>query len=926
MSTVQPRKLVHRGHVEASGYLFDTQLIGVAETRRRILNLWAPGVQVYAHGVNYFVRLPAPVLADCAHAPGTPLVSNGNVLAALPLAADELSALDAPAAAVVYVRGGCASVAPLNTLLIVSPESWLDISQFEMRSVNTLGIAYEAPEVVAEPLPFDARAKLEGAPKETPELLETIAAFRTRKLKGQENAGRTSFGVFASGETVRSILDTLRSILSSAAKLPVRLWREQSPSGQRASNRESDGVGQGSVAGTLRRFAVRLLHRSRLTKVLGRRQAAYMAKMMAMFEEGNLDDALRHAVPLSDVPPALDHSAALGIPAPRTSLSIIPRRSSSSLLIGAEDNVMSYLRQLYRSAFERLVAQGRIEEAAFVLAELLRSNEEAVAFLERHGKLRLAAELAEARELPPGLVVRQWFLAGENKRAIRIALRTQAFADAVLRLEKTNKEQAVALRLLWAEVLADAGNYAGAVDVLWPLTNERLRAREWMDRAIDVGGPVAARMLARKLSLVPEEFEDVRDRCLTFLEDENFEQRTARLLFARTLCQGERNAQTRTLARATTRAILRDAGQDYHAFQPKEFRHLVDFSGDGALRADVPPLPTNQGGWSGETLALEFADADRGALPIPDAALLGDGRMLVALGEAGVRLLTRDGRTITHFDQPAHRLVLSDHGDRAIALAKRGEVWRLVHLDLLQRSATDWCEARIDAFAPSFDGSLWFIGAKGDFYAIDANAAKFEALWRVPEAGESVIGVARSASSCSFLTTSAGEVEQWIYRLPLLTLRSRTKSVAPPSNVLRVNVRAALSAAGVYVDQSLYCPLGETEGAGPDLALLQPLPVLLRVYENGIGKDGCKIGDANTQPGQPEIFGKHVVSPVYEDAGARVRVIDLAQSHVKAELLLAKAKDVSTKLTDTDLTIADDCGRLIVIDLVRNCLVRNLRV
>jgi hypothetical protein len=314
-------------------------------------------------------------------------------------------------------------------------------------------------------------------------------------------------------------------------------------------------------------------------------------------------------------------------------------------------------------------------------------------------------------------------------------------------------------------------------------------------------------------------------------------------------------------------------------------------------------------------------------LAIPDAALLGDGRMLVALGEAGVRILTRDGRTITHFDQPAHRLVLSDHGDRAIALAKRGEVWRLVHIDLLKRSATDWCEARIDAFAPSFDGSLWFIGAQGDFYAIDANAAKFEALWRVPDAGESVIGVACSASSCSFLTTAAGEVEQWVYRLPLLTLRSRVKSVTPSGNVLCVNLRAALSADGVYVDQSQYCSLGETNDVAQEPATLTPLPVLqLRVYENGVAKDGCKIGDADTQPGQPEIFGKHIVSPAYEDAGARVRVRDLDHCYIKAELLLAKAKQVSTKLSHTALTIADDCGRLIVIDLVRNCLVRNLRV
>ena len=661
-----------------------------------------------------------------------------------------------------------------------------------------------------------------------------------------------------------------------------------------------------------------MLHRSKLGQVLGRRQAAYMARMMAMFEDGNLDDALRHAIPLNDLPPALGDSAALGVPTPRTNLSIIPQRSRSSRVIGADGDVIGYLRQLYRAAFDRLVAQGRIDEAAFVLAELLRNNEEAVAFLERHGKLRLAAELAEARDLWAPLVVRQWFLAGDVKRAIAIARRTQAFADAVLRLEKTNKKQAEELRVLWAETLADAGNYAGAVDVLWPVTAERSKAREWMDRTIEVGGPVAARMLARKLSLVPEEFEDIRDRSLLFLEDESFEQRIARLSFAEALCQGEANVQARTLARATTRAILRDAGQDYHPMKPKEFSKLVDFSGDGALRTDVPPFPTNAvRSASSEPLALEFAAADSGSIAIPDAALLGDGRMLVALGEAGIRLLTRDGRTITHFDQPAHRLVLSEHGDRAIALSRRGEVWRLVRLDLLARRATDWCEAHIDAFAPNYDGSLWFIGAKGDFYAIDANAEKFEALWRVPDVGEGVVDVARSAAWCAFLTVENGRVEQWLYRLPLLTLRSRVLSSAPPANVGCVALRAALSADGVYLDQSLYCYL-ET---------LAPLPVLqLRVFDNDVVKHEFSIGDDKCLPGQPEILGNRVVSPVYESAGARVRVIDLKESRVTAELLFSNAKQVSTTLTDTALTIADDCGRVVVVDLNRNCLVRNLRV
>ena len=46
-----------------------------------------------------------------------------------------------------------------------------------------------------------------------------------------------------------------------------------------------------------------------------------------------------------------------------------------------------------------------------------------------------------------------------------------------------------------------------------------------------------------------------------------------------------------------------------------------------------------------------------GAFAVSDAAYLPGGRCVVALGEAGVRLLSRDGRTVAHFDQPATDIV-----------------------------------------------------------------------------------------------------------------------------------------------------------------------------------------------------------------------------------------------------------------------------
>jgi hypothetical protein len=918
VTNIRPRKIAHKGRVEAAGFLFNTDLIGVAETRRRILNLWAPGVQVYRDGQLYFVRLPSTLRVDCASSVASPLVQFEHVLTALPLSPDELETLNAPDHSAVFSRGGVARVAQLSSP--DAPEQWLDVSAFKAMEVSSLGAAFEQPKVVVEPQPFDARAKLDGVPAEASELREAIAAIQLLAAKSHKQSAGSS-----AGEELRGWLG---GIIGSLASGIGKLVRSQKLPSQGFATRRGARGDEGPLSKAsewLTRFGLRLLQTSNLSRLLGRRQAAYIGKMMDMFERGDLNEALRHAIPLDDFS-ALNQRPALGVPLPRSSLSIFPWQARSSRSIGMGSDVMAYLRQLYRASFDRLVAQKRIEEAAFVLAELLRANDEAVSFLEHHGKFTLAAELAEARELPPGLVVRQWFIAGDIKRAVGIARRTHAFADAVSRLEKRSKEQAKLLRIVWAASLAEAGNYAGAVDVIWPLQDQRIAACTWMDRVIDVGGPAAARMLARKLTIVPEDFDDIRRRALVFLEDESLEQQETRATFAEALCNGDATKEAQTLARVTARAILRDTGQTSGPITSKQFARLLNFSGDGPLRTDAPPFPVELDQPVTSSLSLSYLPADCGSMRVHDAALLQNGRLLVALGEIGVRLLTRDGRTVTHFDQPADRLAISDHGDRAIALARRGEVWRLSRLNLVEWRAEDWCDAQIDAFAPTYDGSLWFLGAKGDFYAIDANSKSFEALWRVPDAGSKVVNVACNEAACSFVTITSDctDVEKWVYRLPLLTLRSRTTRRKPPDNVIRrISVCETSSPEGIYVDQSLYCIVDSSQ---PE-PVMKPLASLsLRVFENELEKFELVIGDESCRPLIPQVFGSRVVSPVLEKEGVRVRVIDLQKQDVAAELWFEGTNEVSTRLTQETLTVGDNLGRVLVVDLRRNCSIRNFRI
>src|SRR5438270_1799545 len=162
-------------------------------------------------------------------------------------------------------------------------------------------------------------------------------------------------------------------------------------------------------ATALHRLTGRTALASRLSRAVGRRHAAYIRKMQEMFETGDLDSALRHAIPLAAE--AGPRRLPLRAFSPRADLNIRPERSRPWSVAEISPDLHGELRRLYREAFHRLEGQERIEEAAFLLAEVLHDHEEAVAFLERHGRLRLAAEMAEARDLAPGLVVRQWFLA-----------------------------------------------------------------------------------------------------------------------------------------------------------------------------------------------------------------------------------------------------------------------------------------------------------------------------------------------------------------------------------------------------------------------------------------------------------------------------------------------------------------------------------
>ncbi|MBC8103675.1 MAG: hypothetical protein H7Z41_13950, partial [Cytophagales bacterium] len=658
MTIVRPRALVHRGVVEASGFWFDTRQTAPEETRKRILALWVPGAVVYRVADGLALCLPSPRTISTGLAPGVPLVQIGSLLAAAPLQPDEIKALAAPAGAMLLVRGGVATAYPLSPDQTEDPADWLAGEDFIALSVRSLGNTPPAPLLVAAPLGFDARARLEGVGPAAPELAQVLAA-----LRGEIAASRTETSSAQPwwkqllpspnpGSAAASAPRWMQGLLRAAAAL-------RSGAGQLGIGFGGfDGTGGGSGGGAslpsagtstgplpldaLRRAAARLLFRAGLAGIVGRRQARYINRMMEMFERGELGEALRHAIPLDGAPSSLPSIPALGVPSARPDLRFTALTGGAGSSIGLGEDLFASLRTMYRQAFERLEREGRIEEAAFVLAELLYASEEAVAFLERHSRFQLAAEMAEGRALPPGLIVRQWFLAGNTDRAVLIARRTGAFADAVQRLDGSDKEKAAVLRSLWARALARAGDYAGAADVIWPVEDARQVALAWMDRAIESGGVSGARMLARRLALPASEGaeaagvpEATRESALALLETEDEDQARERQVFTQTLVKGPALPVTVAVARAAARSMWRDVAAGQSVGSPAEFKKVVHFTQNGALRTDIPPLPEASRpvpliGRGEVPLEITVAADDTGTIRLQDAALLPGGQCLIA--------------------------------------------------------------------------------------------------------------------------------------------------------------------------------------------------------------------------------------------------------------------------------------------------------
>jgi hypothetical protein len=162
-------------------------------------------------------------------------------------------------------------------------------------------------------------------------------------------------------------------------------------------------------------------------------------------------------------------------------------------------------------------------------------------------------------------------------------------------------------------------------------------------------------------------------------------------------------------------------------------------------------------------------------LRIHDAVPLSTGGVLVARGEKGVHLYSRNGRLQHEWSCPATHLTLSDDGQRAIARhCQRGTHQLLHRLELTSGNGFFWCETEFAVASPTFDGDVWYVApdrgpeANNFIEAIDAKAPEFERIGQGKVSFTSPIRLRRHAGQLYLWTSSLGASHLHTFALPSL--------------------------------------------------------------------------------------------------------------------------------------------------------------
>ncbi|RQP22488.1 hypothetical protein DZC73_22870 [Albitalea terrae] len=804
-----------QGQQKVCALWFPVSWFDETQRARRLLAAWRPGASAHRFAQGDLLRFAEPFEQSCDALEGWALVRQGRTLCSAPLADAELAAL--PAADFHVVHGAQCLSMHFDDGQPLDPAEWLATASVALHDTFDCREALP-PSVFVTPVPVqDLRAIFDGkVPPASDEHREFLRAMaQSRESDGISGSSRSQQSSSRPGHALRLVLWVLVVIaviagVSSTGVDAMPLWTivlfaigfflarsSRAPTSWTSAGAPAQPVAAARPAGTptgtipprhrprnprqmWRDWLARLAITSQIARLLGQRQAAYVRKMLDLFESGQLDEALRHAIPLGGDNQSLGQ--AFGTPGARSDLGLSSGPTyHTSINLGSD--LESHLRQLYRRSFEKLDREGRIDEAVFVLAELLHARQEALDYLEKHGRFKQAAELALAWDHPAAVIVRLFCLADDWRKALAVARRDNAFATAVLQMEPKWPDPARRLRQEWAHALAQRGDWLGAIDAIWPVKEQRTLAIQWLENAQAAGGRLGARALVKRAVLLPDTMTQSADRLHELRDDpELHAEREAIAAALLELKQAE--ARTSGIARVIAPGLVADQAAGLGGLSRNDLQRVVSLANDPWLSADLEntALPAHQRQELSQSAApVQGRLPDAGQLAPLDAVALDDGQFLLALGETGAVIVNRHGKVQSRFAVPADQLVIAPSRQMALAVARRDLVCRVSRLDLANRQVTDLGMAELHHFAREFDGIAWTVASGNRLRVLDTQRSLNEVLWQVGDLPGKVCDLSvnsRVEQVCLALPTA--QYSLWRYSLPQRRLFVRDELVPSP--------------------------------------------------------------------------------------------------------------------------------------------------
>lgn len=794
-----------------------------------IMQYWFKGCLVYRFEPGYLLRFPHAISGNCEQFEGWPLIKFENKLCSMMVSENEKALI--PQGDIILLMGNSITAFGYQDGEKIDPSTWINIADYPLLKVDEWPVEVVKLEYIDPALDVKGMDDILGdsLPKPSKELLKFVNDSNQKKhniqpdkpsSSSQETAPRGGIPIIVIvlsfifiGKLILAFNRKNNAPVTSSARdshflsiIPFSGWiliiillisviailrrkkylqtifynlrqhftqsaraKPQPNPAKEINDKPNKRIKRQRWRDLLAKFAML----SGLSNRMKFRQEKYLDTMMKMFESGNLNEALKHAIPINGKEQA--GQQAFGTPKPRDKLSFSEKIYGSGSTIYIDPKIQQDLERLYRQSFEKLNSENRIEEAAFVLIELLNNVTEGIEYLEKKNRLQQALDIAITKDADPNIIVRLCCLTEQWDKAIMIAKKHDAFANTIMLLKQQSPILADKLRLDWALTLAERGEWLAAIDAIWPLKDSRHLAQKWFEYA-EKTEEFNANIIIKRLILQPESINLYQDEIAQLQTDPNrYEQRLA--IATTILAHRQDINKLRPLLSSLINVMIFDMAQHKTSLTRADLIRLIELTQDRALKIDLPAqqfkVKTRQ--TLSESRTLHSVTCSMiGHRVIYDAAPMRNGHYLLALGEAGIIIVNKMGQQLKHFMIAAHHFVVSDNFNQILTLAKKDEHRYHIHkMDLATENVMSLGYVQFDAYLSNFDGFHWTILINNHIQVINVEQT-LKIIWQVDLDGYHVMQFSSTPTNEKWLLKNTNnQYEVWDYSLPTHRLTAR---------------------------------------------------------------------------------------------------------------------------------------------------------